>query len=233
MKQKYMVIVLLVLIAASGLTSFQSYRATERLVTEDMKQALAQTMAEQQSDVISCDTIQVFNGHLQLEQLRGKAMLVVDTRRQTGKTAGFQCVPQCSAATIFAMSEQRPAMLLWILAMAWATYCFYYRRKTLPLLAGMTTYGGLHYAKAEGLFFDARGQQVRLTPMQQQLMEMFFRANDHLLTKAEICDALWPKKPDASDTLYTLIRRLKPIIEQQSNLKIEVDRGKSYKLKAR
>ena len=233
MKQRHMVIVLLALIAASGLTSFQSYRATERLVTEDMKQALAQTMAEQQSDVISCDTIQVFNGHLQLEQLRGKAMLVVDTRRQTGKTAGFQCVPQCSAATIFAMSEQRPAMALWMLAMVWTAICFYHRRKALPLLAGMTNYGGLHYAEAEGRFFDAHGQPVRLTPMQQQLMEMFFRSTSHSLTKAEICDALWPKKEDANDTLYTLIRRLKPIIEHHSDLKIEVDRGKAYELKVR
>ena len=65
---------------------------------------------------------------------------------------------------------------------------------------------------------------------QQQLMEMFFRSEAHQLTKTEICDALWPKKPDASETLYTLIRRLKPIVEQHSDLKIEADRGKSYGL---
>ena len=47
---------------------------------------------------------------------------------------------------------------------------------------------------------------------------------------AEICDALWPKKPDASDTLYTLIKRLKPIVEQHSGLKVESDRSKAYRL---
>ena len=129
--------------------------------------------------------------------------------------------------------KQRPSMVLWMLTMVWAAFCFYHRRKTLPLLTNMISYGGLCYAEAEGRFYDASGQPVRLTPMQQQLMEMFFRSTSHSLTKAEICDALWPKKPDASDTLYTLIRRLKPIIEQQSNLKIRVDRGKSYELKAR
>ena len=67
MKQKYLVIVLFGLIMASGAASFKSYQATERMVTNDMGQALAQTLAEQQSDVISCDTIQVFNRHLQLE----------------------------------------------------------------------------------------------------------------------------------------------------------------------
>ena len=74
---------------------------------------------------------------------------------------------------------------------------------------------------------------MKLTPMQQQLMEMFFRSPSHLLTKAEICEALWPKKDDASETLYTLIRRLKPVIEQHSKLKIEADRGRAYELKIR
>ena len=85
--------------------------------------------------------------------------------------------------------------------------------------------------KGEGTFYDTRGQRIKLTPMQQQLMEMFFSSESHLLTKTEICDALWPKKPDASETLYTLIRRLKPVVEQHSNLKIESDRGRAYELK--
>ena len=69
--------------------------------------------------------------------------------------------------------------------------------------------------------------------MQQQLMELFFRAPGHTLSKTEICDTLWPKKEDASETLYTLVRRLKPIIEQHSDLKIEVERGRAYELKVR
>jgi DNA-binding response OmpR family regulator len=69
--------------------------------------------------------------------------------------------------------------------------------------------------------------------MQHTLLEMFLKSDDHTLTKQEICDRLWPKKPDANDTLYTLIRRIKPIIEANSNLKIESDRGKSYSLEIR
>ena len=226
MKQKYAVVVFMVLIAASGLTSFSSYRATERLVEDDMSQALALALDEQQSDVISADTIRVFNSHLQLDQLRGHAMLAVDTRQK-----GFRCEAKCSAATIFSMSEQRPALALWMTAMLWAVFCFYRRKQVIPMLTGIQQYGGLNYAESEGRFFDAEGQHVKLTPMQQQLMEMFFRSESHLLTKTEICDALWPKKEDANETLYTLIRRLKPIIEQHSDLKIEADRGKAYELK--
>ena len=225
MKQKYAVIVFMVLITASGLTSFSSYNATERLVEDDMNQALALALDEQQSDVINADTIRVFNSHLQLEQLRGHALLAIDTRQR-----GFRCEAKCSAATIFSMSEQRPALALWTLAMLWAVFCLYRRKQAMPLLADMPHYGGLRYSETEDRFFDAEGQYIKLTPMQHQLMELFFRAPNHTLSKTEICEALWPKKEDASETLYTLIRRLKPIIEQHSDLKIEADRGKAYEL---
>lgn len=225
MKQKYLVLVLFGLIALSGATSFQSYRATEQLVEEDMSQALASALAEQQSDVISADTIRVFNSYLQIEELRGRAMLAVDTRQKD-----FKCEATCSMATVFAMSDQRLAAVLWMLTIVWAAFFLYRRRQAAPLLASATHYGGLSYIESEGRFVARNGNAVKLTPMQQQLMELFFRSPSHSLTKTEICDVLWPKKPDASETLYTLIRRLKPTIEEQSNLKIESDRGKAYRL---
>ena len=224
MKQKYAVVILFCLICGSGLTSFGSYRATERVVTEDMTCALTKALAEQQSDFISTDTIRTFNSYLKMEQLRGHAVLAVTTRQE-----GLRCEAKCSAATIFSLSDQRPASILWTMALLWGLYCFWHYRKQVPLVA----FGGLAYSEAEGRFYDAMGKQVRLTPMQQQLMEMFFRSESHQLSKTEICDALWPKKDDANDTLYTLIRRLKPIIEEHSELKIESDRGRAYELKHR
>jgi len=219
MKQRYAVVVLFALIIASSMVSLTSYKATEELVTADMNQALAKALDEQQSDVISADTIQVFNSHLQIEGLRGNAVLAVDTKK------GFRPRPQVSTATILSLSDQRPAMVLWSMALLWGLFCMnrYRRSMTLGLYGGLTL--------KEGNFVDAKGCVVKLTPMQQQLMEMLWQSPKHQLSKAEICDALWPKKPDASETLYTLIRRLKPIIEEHSNLKIESDRGKSYGLK--
>ena len=74
MKQRYAVVVLFVLIIASSMVSLTSYKTTEKLVAEDVNQALAKALDEQQSDVISADTIQVFNSHLQIEGLlRGSA----------------------------------------------------------------------------------------------------------------------------------------------------------------
>lgn len=226
MRHKYLVIVLFVLIVASGATSIRSYRTTERLVERDMSQALSSALAKQQSDVITQDTIRSFNSHLQIAELRGKATIAVDTKGQK-----FKAYARCSEATIFSLSDQRLTAVLWTLTLFWAAFCFYRRRQQVIQLAGMLQYGGLRYAESEGMFYDAQGQHIKLTPMQQQLMEMFFHSSAYHLTKAEICDALWPKKPDASETLYTLIRRLKPIIEQHSDLKIESERGRAYELK--
>ena len=221
MKQKYAVVMLFALIIASSMVSLTSYKTTEKLVTEDVNQALAKALDEQQSDVISADTIQVFNSHLQIEGLRGNAVLTVDTKK------GFRPRPQVSTATILSLSDQRPSMILWSMALLWGLFGLYQHRR----LSVLGLYGGL--ALQEGRFVNAKGSEVKLTPMQQQLMEMLWQSPSHQLSKAEICDALWPKKPDASETLYTLIRRLKPIIEEHSDLKIESDRGKSYGLTIR
>ena len=225
MKQKYLVLVLFSLIIASSATSFGSYRSTEQMVESDLNQALTQALAQQQSDVITQDTIRTFNNHLQIAELRGTATIAVDA-----KSPQFKAYASCSQATIFSLSNQRPTAVLWTITLLWAAFCFYRYRQHTELLAGTMQYGGLSYAETESTFYDAQGQPIKLTPMQQQLMEMFFSSSNHQLTKTEICDALWPKKPDASETLYTLIRRLKPVIEQNSTLKIESDRGKAYRL---
>lgn len=231
MKQQYAVIVLFALIVASSLTSFGCYSSTSRQVSEDMDRALALALQEQQSDVISQDTIRTFNNYLQIAELRGKATLTVDTRGQQ-----FKAYAHCSEATIFRLSDQRPATILWVLTGFWAVFAWYRRRQMtvgrpqFALATAGNSFGGLTYSETESRFYAADGNMVQLTPMQHRLMEMFFQSPSHSLTKTEICDALWPKKPDASETLYTLIRRLKPVVEQHSVLKIESDRSKAYRL---
>ena len=225
MKQKYLVLVLLSLIIASSATSLSSYRATEQIVENDLNQALNQALAEQQSDVITQDTIRTFNSHLQIAELRGKATIAVDTKGRQ-----FKAYASCSQATIFSLSDQRPTAILWTITLLWATFCVYRFRKHTEQTSRPLQFGGLSFADNEKIFYNVQGQPIKLTPMQQQLMEMFFTSSNHQLSKTEICDTLWPKKPDANETLYTLIRRLKPVIEQNSNLKIESDRGKAYRL---
>ncbi len=71
---------------------------------------------------------------------------------------------------------------------------------------------------------------MRLTPMQEQLMNLFATAPSHILSKETICAELWPKKDRPEDTLYTFISRLKASIHQQSDLDIVNNRGKEYQL---
>ena len=120
--------------------------------------------------------------------------------------------------------------MLSLLALLWSIYSIIYfkhHHKNIKKL------GNLVLCETNQSFYDLHNQPVKLTPMQEQLMRMFFHADNHQLSKQKICNALWPKKPDASETLYTLIRRLKPIAEEKGNLEIISERGKDYQLRVR
>lgn len=166
----------------------------------------------------------------------------------------------CSMLDIFGMSNQRTSLSLTIMAMLWGIWSLYYnrRKRQVEVLALVSptgtesafhlfsnkeqterwaessqvkTFGSLAYSTEEDFFFNQESNQaIKFTPMQHQLMQLFMQNAHHQLSKQEICEALWPKKPDASETLYTLIRRIKPIIESNSNLMIESERGKAYRL---
>ena len=136
MKQKYLGVVLFALIIASGTTSLRSYRATEQLIENDMNQALTSALAQQQSNVITQDTIQTFNSHLQIAELRGKAIIAVDTKGRQ-----FKAYARCSEATVFSLSDQRPTAILWTLTLLWAAFCVYRRRQDVMQLAGILEYG--------------------------------------------------------------------------------------------
>ena len=51
-----------------------------------------------------------------------------------------------------------------------------------------------------------------------------------VLKRAQNYSDVRPGKPDASETLYTLIKRLKPVVERHSSLRIASDRSKAYRL---
>ena len=106
-----------------------------------------------------------------------------------------------------------------------STYVVPEIKRDTSIEAAMTI-GGL--SLVEDRFYNVHRQPVHLTPMQEQLLKLFFAAPNHSLSKQEICDSLWPRKPDASETLYTLVKRLKPVLEEQGGLQITSDRGKGY-----
>lgn len=214
--------IMLALLSASLITGFNSFRHTKQHIEADMQQALTLTLREKQSDVITADTIRTFNNHLQWADLRGQAVLALSTRKNE-----LRLQVHCPTLTIWRLSDQRPSMALASMALIMAAGCGIRRRKPAPSLPQI---GSLSYSEGHHCFYNERHEEVRFTPMQQQLMELFFHAEGYRLTKQEICNALWPKKDDASETLYTLIRRLKTILESQARLTILSDRGRSYRL---
>lgn len=235
-------------------TSYGSYHAAEQQVQRDLQQALAKTVGERGVDVMRQDSIRAYRmmartgsgtmtiavcdatlrRHLQLPQLREKAYIAYRVGKESGKwNVAFESRADCSMAMVWSLSDQRHSMWLTVVAALWLAFSFMWKRRMQPVCesavcSNAKRFGGLAYDDVRQSFVGDNGMTVHLTPMQRQLMEMFFASPSHRLTKQEICDALWPKKGDASDTLYTMIRRLKQELGKSSSLHIESDRGRAY-----
>ena len=228
--KKLPILMFLFIMASAFCSSMCSYRSASDRIETDINNALELTLAEMQCDVVSADTISCYRNYLTIAELKDTACIAMRTvRRGERQETEMVAEANCDFMTVFMLSDQRASGVLLVAGILWMMGSLWYMRRFKPelLVEGMN-YGGLVYANE--MFMTTKGEQIRLTPMQHTLLKMFMNSEDHSLSKQEICDRLWPKKPDASDTLYTLIKRVKPIIEANSDLKIESDRGKSYSL---
>lgn len=229
--KKLPILIFLLIVATALCSSLCSYKQTETYISKDVNNALAMTLKRMSCDVVTTDTIRCYRDFITIKEVRDTAYIAVRSVRKDGRQkAELIAEAGCDFATVFSMSDQRASGTLMFVAILWLfASSIYVRRHRPELITQGILYGGMILAKDR--FKDSKGEDIHLTPMQFELMEMFFLSADHTLSKQDICDRLWPKKPDASDTLYTLIRRLKPIVEEHSWLKIESDRGKTYALK--
>lgn len=229
MKSYHALIVFTLLILASVLASAGSYRKAERDIRLDVQQALARTLQQQPIKSIDADTICTYRNYIRHPEVRDTAYLAMNVRWQGNRRQTvMKAHAGCSAFLIWRLSDQRASGALAALAGLWmaGSLGYLHRRRSMP---GRICLGGLSYNPVSSRFY-AGCTEVRFTPMQQQLMEMFFQAPGQQLSKQEICDRLWPRKPDANETLYTLIRRIKPVISKCSKLQISCERGRSYRL---
>ena len=232
-KLPILIFILLCLTAMS--TSCGSYRKAERNIENDLKQALAKTINEKGMETMRQDSIRAYRSiartegemmtiavgdetlrrHLRNPQLGEMAFITYTVRCERGGwKVTFDTEAKCSAAMIWSLSDQRLSAWLSVMALLSLALSFRGRRQSQPIT--MDSFSATH-----------------LTPMQRQLMEMFVASGSHRLSKHEICDALWPKKDDASETLYALISRLKRELDKTSSFDIISDRGRAYILKRR
>ena len=232
-KLPILIFILLCLTAMS--TSCGSYRKVERNIENDLKQALAKTINEKGVETMRQDSIRAYRSiartegemmtiavgdetlrrHLRNPQLGEMAFITYTVRCERGGwKVTFDTEAKCSAVMIWSLSDQRLSAWLSVMALLSLALSFRGRRQLRPIT--MDSFSATH-----------------LTPMQRQLMEMFVASGSHRLSKHEICDALWPKKDDASETLYALISRLKRELDKTSSFDIISDRGRAYILKRR
>ena len=249
MKPIYSIVLFLVLAGSSALSSIHSSGVAENMIEKELNRALVLTLKDKSEGWITPDTIQTYRSNIAIPALRDCAYIsysLPDEKRTgiksksmkwqgKGKTIAFRGYADCSMATLWSLSDQRLPISLASLAMLWGIFslAIAIRRKQEVLVAALpehTYFKGLMLDENLDTFVDSNHQEIHLTPMQHQLMKLFFSTDYHKLTKEQICASLWPKKEDASDTLYTLIKRLRPILEEQSSLRILSYRGKAYQL---
>lgn len=240
MKPISAVVVFLFLICSAVWASVDGYHCAETAIVQDMNQALSKTLAQKREAWITPDTIENYRQHLQIAALRRRSVvsyaLGEDAHslcsrqmkwRSGSRSLRVQSYADCSFATVWGLSDQRLSFAFLMLSLVWMVVSIVYLRRHQ---SGRLVLGKMVYAASDRSFHDCHGERIAFTPMQQQLMELFINASNRKLTKAFICETLWPKKPDASETLYTLIRRLKPIVSERCGLKIVADRGDGYRL---
>lgn len=241
--KRFPLIVFCIIILSALCTGIRSYSDAEYKITEDVNNALSLTLAQMPGDVVSADTIKCYRSYITIAALKDTACIAMRTVRRHGRLETVLVADaNCDALTVFRMSDQKASTALLGLSLLWMLGSVWYIRRQKPQLsaalasgqltadisAGHLSYGGIVYTGEQ--FTTSAGTPIRLTPMQHSLLEMFIMSDNHTLSKQDICQRLWPKKPDASATLYTLIKRIKPVIEANSSLKIESDRGRSYTL---
>lgn len=223
-------IVFCVIVLSALCAGLRSYGEAEDMIARDVDSALGQTLAEMPYGVVSADTIRCYRSYLTIPALKDTACIAMRTVHRNGRLeTELVADANCGFTTVLRLSDQRASGTLLGLGLLWllGSICFMGKRRPRAVVEGLS-YGGIVYAGRR--FTTASGRPIRLTPMQHSLLEMFMLSDTHTLSKQDICRRLWPKKPDATATLYTLIRRMKPVVEANSQLRIESDRGFSYTL---
>ena len=231
MSPRSAIVVFSLLLSSALLTGFGSYQLTALEVKMDLNQALEEALAQQRSEqIVVTDTIRDFRNSISISELKDQAYLSFNMTDDEHVDVSWNV--RQNVASIFALSNQKYSLGLTTLAMLWALFSarYFRKREALILAQHFVSVGNLRFDPDQRRFLCGTNE-VKFTPMQQQLMEMFFTEESHRLNQTDICQKLWPKKDDANETLYTLIRRLKNVVHEQTDLDIEAERGKGYQLK--
>ena len=230
---------------------YMNYKTAKENIIEDVNQALVKTVLSSNPERITADTLRIFKSNLQISQLKETSYLSLCTDEPSkiffcSDTVSFKTAherlyvrayPNCSKATIFSISEQTIPSTLLVSSMLWGLFSLiYFCRKKNAMLAAIhvgehiTAFGNLSFSVSSSQFYNEQKEEIYFTSMQRSFMQMLMESEDKKVPIDDICATLWPGKENAKESLYTLVRRLRPIVESNTNLKIVTDKGGYYRL---
>ena len=254
---RYMVMVPFLLMVVSIVGGWRCYDRTKAEMVEDLNQALQRTAIVDDGVDNMLDSLSGMHGNpmltfdgtrygfaqlLRIPSLRDTAHISYSLAHiQDGKEneaasharicsdtitlAGYGADGRDMLLFVRAFANPSMASMLGNAGMAWPALSFLMGLMLLVFM--LTNHRLLHAQSVNAPLRDA----LELTPMQEQLMAMFLESPTRTLSKEQICSALWPKKGNPDDTLYTFISRMKSSLARQSApFRIENKRGKEYSL---
>lgn len=250
MKPIIAIIVFFSLMLPALFLGYVNYATAKENIIEDVNQALAKTVLCKNPNKITIDTLHVFKSNLQINQLKKTSYLSLCTDEPSkisfcSDTISFKtdserlyirAYPNCSRATIFSISEQTLPSTLFVISLLWGMFSMVYLRRKENIVSSAIfddqaeTFGNLFYSASSGQFYDEKKKAIYFTPMQLSLMRMLMVSESKRLSVDEICHSLWHGKDNSKESLYTLVRRLKPIVESNSNVRIVTEKGGYYAL---
>ncbi len=250
MKPIASIIIFFSLMIPSLILSYGNYATTKERIIEDVNQALAQTILYKNPNQINLDTLKTFRSKLRINQLKETSYLSLCTEEPSkisfcSDTMSYKCgnerlhiraYPNCSKAAVFVMSEQTVPGMLFAISILWGMFSIVYLRIKNNTRLNIDTdnqiivLGNLSFSNSRSLFYNEKKETIYFTPMQLEFMKLLITSEYKKRSVNEICDCLWPGKENAKESLYTLVRRLKPVVENNSNVRIISDKGGYYAL---
>ena len=251
MKPITAIIVFFSLMLPSLFLSYGNYTTAKEHIIDDVNQALAQTILYKIPDQITADTLRIYRSKLKIEQLKETSYLTICTDEPSksalcsdtmsykygNERLHIRAYPNCSKAAVFGMSEQTIPGMLFTISMLWGIFSIIYLHKKNNVSLSIKTddqsivFGNLRFSDSRSMFYNEHEEEIHFTPMQFAFMKMLITSEYRKMSVTEICDKLWPGKDNAKESLYTLVRRLKPVVENNSNIRIISDKGGYYSLK--
>lgn len=218
MMNKVSSFVVVFLFLAAIFSGERSYKNARHYIIRDLNNAMSVTLSNTHSNTITPDTVAVLRENLTIPVLKDSTYIAYCLPGDKPKgicsdtmmldKAAVRSYADVTFASVFGLADKRMPAAFTLLALFW-------------MMGSM-----LLTKKNQNTVF------AQLTPMQHQLVDMFLDAPYGELSKEDICNALWPNKPQPEDTLYSLIRHLKTALKG-SGYEIETRRGFGYRLKKR